>query len=316
MAQTATRWAIGALAGANLPMPVSKYKLDKLWAGGALFSLLNQEAWVARDATAYGLGLTVGLPIGKIGSHTVELPTRSVSVDVSYEQFEAPKPLRFADFNGMSFRFTTATLGLIGGYTRSYLTLWDGPPYFGDQVAYVAFGDWGFALLPGGSVVHGRMQVLDSGSIYGTPAVPRMMPPLNRDDPLPEPFRYMQIAAKEGPSIRLPGDTLFDFDKSAVRREAEPELLYLLDLLNNRRKYAVTIEGHTDLTGTSAYNRDLSLRRAASVKRWLLERKAEGAKDYRVIGYGESRPIASNRTRAGRALNRRVTVTGSWNLVG
>jgi outer membrane protein OmpA-like peptidoglycan-associated protein len=305
---TTTSWAIAALVNVSTPGL-------RVGAGAAAFSLLHRETWLARDLSGEGIVVTAGLPIGKRGGYKAELPSPSFSPDVSYVVFETPRRLAFADFDGMSFRFTTANIGLGVGYTRSYLTLWKGAMYFGEQTAYIAFGDWQ-AMLPGGSFLHGRIRLLAGGGLYGVPTVPRLLMPRDDPGPLPEPLRSIREAAREGPVVRLPSDTLFDFDEAVIRPEAETALRFLLDLINNRRTYPVTIEGHTDATGAFDYNRDLSMRRAVAVKTWLLRQKADGAKDFRVVAYGESQPIASNDTRGGRAMNRRVTVRGSWNILG
>jgi outer membrane protein OmpA-like peptidoglycan-associated protein len=68
---------------------------------------------------------------------------------------------------------------------------------------------------------------------------------------------------------------------------------------------SVSIEGHTDNQGPDDYNQDLSVRRAASVRRYLIAQGVE-AERMTSTGYGESRPIDDNRTETGRAANRRV----------
>ena len=67
------------------------------------------------------------------------------------------------------------------------------------------------------------------------------------------------------------------------------------------------VEGHTDATGADAYNQSLSERRAKSVMEYL---QAKGIGDTRMtpVGYGESKPVADNATKAGRAENRRVVL--------
>jgi len=66
------------------------------------------------------------------------------------------------------------------------------------------------------------------------------------------------------------------------------------------------LEGHTDSRGSDAYNIDLSTRRAAAVKQKLAADYGIDAERISSVGYGESRPIASNQTDEGRARNRRV----------
>jgi OOP family OmpA-OmpF porin len=67
----------------------------------------------------------------------------------------------------------------------------------------------------------------------------------------------------------------------------------------------VSVEGHTDSRGTEAYNDALSLRRANTVSEYLAEHGVDAGR-LSVVGYGESKPVASNDTDDGRAQNRRV----------
>jgi len=78
---------------------------------------------------------------------------------------------------------------------------------------------------------------------------------------------------------------------------------------NQCSSFRITIGGHTDSQGAEAYNQRLSEARAATVKNYLsLERKVD-ANRLTAIGYGESNPVATNATAAGRAQNRRITFT-------
>jgi len=97
----------------------------------------------------------------------------------------------------------------------------------------------------------------------------------------------------------------FDFDKSNIRPDAAVILDEAVNVLGTGAGPAVSIEGHTDSVGTDAYNQGLSERRAESVRRYLVEHGVDEGR-LSTVGYGESRPIASNETREGRALNRRV----------
>lgn len=99
----------------------------------------------------------------------------------------------------------------------------------------------------------------------------------------------------------------FDFDKSNIRSADVAELQKALDFVNKYRGSKVSIEGHTDGIGTVPYNQALSERRAAAVKRWLVDHGADGSR-MQTVGYGKSRPIADNSTPEGRFQNRRVEI--------
>jgi outer membrane protein OmpA-like peptidoglycan-associated protein len=79
----------------------------------------------------------------------------------------------------------------------------------------------------------------------------------------------------------------------------------LVDFLKENHEVKITLLGYTDNTGETNYNLNLSLRRTKSVKKYLVS-KGINSNRIAVHGYGEKRPIASNRTSYGRSLNRRV----------
>ena len=83
------------------------------------------------------------------------------------------------------------------------------------------------------------------------------------------------------------------------------EIKNVSDVLVAHPDYKVILEGHTDSTGSDAYNQKLSLRRAAAVA-GALQTFGVDASRISSVGYGESKPIATNSTKAGRAQNRRV----------
>jgi len=97
----------------------------------------------------------------------------------------------------------------------------------------------------------------------------------------------------------------FDFDKSTLRPEAKVILDEAAALLNKHERVVVEVAGHTDSTGSDAYNQGLSERRANAVRDYLVE-KGVRASRLTAKGYGESMPVASNDTKEGRAENRRV----------
>ncbi len=96
------------------------------------------------------------------------------------------------------------------------------------------------------------------------------------------------------------------------RATIEPEFFSLLTKVQRAiRKFpnaAITIEGHTDSRGNDEFNQNLSYERAQAVRQYLLANMGLDESRIAAIGYGESRPIASNETSAGRAQNRRIDV--------
>ncbi len=107
--------------------------------------------------------------------------------------------------------------------------------------------------------------------------------------------------------VRLPGAILFDFDSTRIRPDAERTLTDLVGVLRGFSGRPIRIEGHTDSIASDAYNQRLSEQRAQAVRDWLVGHGIDtGA--LRVLGHGESRPVADNATAAGRQLNRRVEV--------
>ncbi|MBE0495951.1 MAG: OmpA family protein [Campylobacterales bacterium] len=97
----------------------------------------------------------------------------------------------------------------------------------------------------------------------------------------------------------------FDFDKAKVAPEFMHEIEAVADFLKTHEVFTVRLEGHTDSKGAEAYNQTLSQERAKAVANELTRL---GVKAHRIstVGFGEMRPVATNDTEEGRALNRRV----------
>ncbi|MAP80591.1 MAG: cell envelope biogenesis protein OmpA [Aequorivita sp.] len=101
---------------------------------------------------------------------------------------------------------------------------------------------------------------------------------------------------------------LFDYDKSSIRKESYAALQSIADIMKEYPNTTFHIEGHTDSRGSDAYNMKLSKERAASVKDYLTTIGMD-ANRLTSEGYGEERPIATNKTAAGRQQNRRVEIS-------
>lgn len=98
----------------------------------------------------------------------------------------------------------------------------------------------------------------------------------------------------------------FDYKKAIVKPEFYDNIKKLGDFMKNHPKLTATIEGHTDNIASAKYNLELSRRRAEAVRNILIQRENIDPKRLSIVGYGFSKPIASNDTDEGRALNRRV----------
>jgi outer membrane protein OmpA-like peptidoglycan-associated protein len=98
----------------------------------------------------------------------------------------------------------------------------------------------------------------------------------------------------------------FDFDKASFKTESYSELNKLEAMLAQNSGMTVEIAGHTDAVGTKEYNHSLSLRRAQAVKNYLTKKGIDGRR-VKPVGYGKTKPLASNDDESGgRELNRRV----------
>ena len=98
----------------------------------------------------------------------------------------------------------------------------------------------------------------------------------------------------------------FEFDKANVLAIYSDQLATVAQAMQTHSDIELVLEGHTDSIGSESYNNDLSARRAEAVKAKLSKDYAISSERITTIGYGESRPIASNDSAEGRALNRRV----------
>lgn len=107
--------------------------------------------------------------------------------------------------------------------------------------------------------------------------------------------------------VNMPQDLLFAVDSAAVRPDLRADLNTVASSLLRYPNSTIEVIGHTDNTGSAAYNQDLSQRRAVSVASVLREAGVPGGR-IAAFGRGEDQPIASNLTPEGRAQNRRVQI--------
>jgi len=112
----------------------------------------------------------------------------------------------------------------------------------------------------------------------------------------------------KGTKLGTVGEAYFDFDKAEIKaHDGRGVLDDVVKTMRDNPSLRVSVEGHTDSIGSDAYNQRLSERRAGAVKRYLM---AQGIASSRVDaeGFGKKRPVADNKTTAGRAKNRRADI--------
>ncbi|WP_338812695.1 OmpA family protein [Bernardetia sp. Wsw4-3y2] len=115
------------------------------------------------------------------------------------------------------------------------------------------------------------------------------------------------VRVEEGINLTFDSGILFGFDKSDLNSSSRESIAKLGRILNEYPDTRLTIQGHTDDKGDDNYNRQLSAKRADAVRDYLIANGVKGGR-LNTVAYGETAPVASNSTEAGRAQNRRVEV--------
>ena len=108
----------------------------------------------------------------------------------------------------------------------------------------------------------------------------------------------------------------FGFDKDFLTQQAKDELDKMASAVPNTKGYIITVEGGTDSVGPADYNYSLSERRADSVIQYLSSKYNIPAHKIYLIGLGKDKPVEPNKTREGRAANRRVDIRLMTNTAG
>jgi OOP family OmpA-OmpF porin len=143
------------------------------------------------------------------------------------------------------------------------------------------------------------------------PVVAEVVPPAPAPTPAPvvaAPTPAPVVApVPSSEKVTYAADAFYDFDKSTLKPEAKSKLDDLVSKVKDINLEVIIAVGHTDSIGTDAYNQKLSVRRAESIKTYLVGKGIEANRVY-TEGKGEKQPIADNKTAEGRAKNRRVEI--------
>jgi OOP family OmpA-OmpF porin len=150
------------------------------------------------------------------------------------------------------------------------------------------------------SGIGGTQEVSATVKVVSPPPPPP--PPAPKPEPAPAPAPAPKVLDKM--TLRIN----FDFDKATIRAADEAELKKAVDFVTKYPNSAVKIEGHTDSIGTDAYNQKLSERRASAVANYLIDKGAVKKADISTVGFGETKPVADNKTDKGRFENRRAEI--------
>ena len=124
--------------------------------------------------------------------------------------------------------------------------------------------------------------------------------------PAPAPAPVAPVAPVSE-KVTYAADAFFDFDKATLKPAGREKLDELVSKMGGMNLEVIIAVGHTDAVGNDAYNQKLSVRRAEAVKTYLESKGIEKNRVY-TEGKGEKQPVADNKTREGRAKNRRVEI--------
>lgn len=141
----------------------------------------------------------------------------------------------------------------------------------------------------------------------------RLIAPVNaaihRWAPPPAPAPVIQQLVQGPQTVRLDSLSLFESGKAALRAGSDKVLINALVGIKARPGWLIVVAGHTDSTGNPRLNQALSLQRAGAVRDWMRDTGDVPESCFAVQGYGQDRPVATNESAEGRALNRRVEIS-------
>ncbi|WP_313149006.1 OmpA family protein [Enterobacter sp.] len=147
------------------------------------------------------------------------------------------------------------------------------------------------------------------GLYQGLRLIPLVEAAVNDWAPPPPPPPVIKKIIQGPKTLRLDSMSLFDSGKFVLKAGSTKMLVNSLVGIKAKPGWLIVVSGHTDNTGTPQLNQTLSLKRAEAVRNWMRDTGDVPESCFAVQGYGESRPVATNDTPEGRALNRRVEIS-------
>ncbi|WP_256844634.1 MULTISPECIES: OmpA family protein [unclassified Pantoea] len=147
------------------------------------------------------------------------------------------------------------------------------------------------------------------GLYQGLRLVPPVEAAISDWAPPPPPPPVIKKIIQGPKTIRLDSMSLFDSGKSVLKAGSTKMLVNSLVGIKAKPGWLIVVSGHTDNTGNAQLNQTLSQKRAEAVRDWMRDTGDVPESCFAVQGYGASRPVATNDTTEGRALNRRVEIS-------
>ena len=138
-------------------------------------------------------------------------------------------------------------------------------------------------------------------------AAPGVAPPPAPPAPAVAPRAAPAPQAPAASKVTYAADAFFDFDKATLKPAGKAKLDDLVGKVKGINLEVIIAVGHTDSVGSDVYNQKLSVKRAESVKAYLVSKGIEKNRIY-TEGKGEKQPVADNKTNEGRGKNRRVEI--------
>ncbi len=290
--------------------------------GGCLFEgdQRLKTSMVYGGALGYNFDEHIGI---ELGASFIDSGTRhgdSVDVDTYFYHMDglyhvttpwsrAFQPYVAAGIGGMTFDYKGKVHGKDRSETAFAINYGGGLEYFiADNLALR--GDIRHVITTNGGrndlICTAGLTVLFGGKKTEPMAEAAPPPP----PPPPAPKKVAKAPAPPPPpkkaAVCIDLQVQFDFDRDDVKPEYHDDIKRVSDFLKENPTFRGTIEGGTDAVGTEDYNLALSLRRAESVKKYLVDNLGIDPARLSTVGYGKARPIATNLTEEGRQINRRA----------